>query len=121
MYLKRTAEEIFYFWAGLTQYVTMGMCFLSTCGISGELFRLFFPLKKTKSVMISRTSLKEEYVVEVKGKVTEREQGTENANIKTGNIEVNASDLTILSSSKALPFRISEKANGFWRGYLGWS
>jgi aspartyl-tRNA synthetase len=55
-------------------------------------------------------SLKEEYVVQVRGKVALREKGTENPNLKSGDIEVFAVDLEILSFSRALPFKISEKA-----------
>jgi len=59
------------------------------------------------------TSLKEEYVVEVKGRVALREKGTENPNLRTGSLEVLASDLTIYSESKMLPFQITEKAMVF--------
>jgi aspartyl-tRNA synthetase len=55
-------------------------------------------------------SLKEEYVVQVRGKVALRETGTENPNLKTGRVEVLALDLEILSVSRILPFKISEKA-----------
>lgn len=56
------------------------------------------------------SSLKEEYVVEVTGMVTTRARGTENPNIRTGEVEVVADTLTILSASRVLPFQISEKA-----------
>ena len=56
------------------------------------------------------TSLNEEYSIEVHGKVAVRETGTENPNLKTGDIEVFASDLTIFSKSRVPPFQISEKA-----------
>ena len=72
--------------------------------------QVVFSSEKNKECYDTAASLREEFVVEVKGKVAIREQGTENPNIKTGNIEVNASDISILSSSKLLPFRISEKA-----------
>jgi len=54
--------------------------------------------------------LRNEFCITVSGRVTERAQGTENPSIETGNIEVVATDLTILSQSRALPFSISEKA-----------
>lgn len=57
--------------------------------------------------------LKEEYVIEVAGKVALRENGTENPNLETGHIEIIATELNILSRSKALPFQISEKAMVF--------
>jgi len=56
------------------------------------------------------SSLKEEYVIQVKGKVALREKGTENPNLRTGHIEVLALELEILSPSRVLPFKISEKA-----------
>ena len=57
--------------------------------------------------------LKEEYVIQVRGAVAQRERDTENPNLDTGKIEVFANDLLIFSESKALPFRISEKAMVF--------
>ena len=59
------------------------------------------------------TSLKEEYVIEVRGKVCRRQKGTENPNLQTGDMEVFATNLTILSKSRTLPFQISEKAMVF--------
>jgi aspartyl-tRNA synthetase len=59
------------------------------------------------------TSLKEEYVVEVRGKVGRRQKGTENPNLETGDVEVFATHLEILSKAKTLPFLISEKAMVF--------
>jgi len=55
-------------------------------------------------------TLREEYVIQVRGKVSERGWGTENPNLKTGSVEVFADALTILSQSRPLPFKISEKA-----------
>ena len=72
--------------------------------------QVVFSSEKNKECYDIAASLREEFVVEVKGNVAIREQGTENPNIKTGNIEVNASYLKILSNSKTPPFRISEKA-----------
>jgi aspartyl-tRNA synthetase len=59
------------------------------------------------------SSLKEEYVIQVRGKVALRDKGTENPNLKTGDVEVFALELEILSLSKVLPFKISEKAMVF--------
>ncbi|MFV0387708.1 MAG: aspartate--tRNA ligase [Pyrinomonadaceae bacterium] len=50
-----------------------------------------------------------EYVVAVKGKVVEREEGTVNSKLPTGEIEVQVSKLLILNSAKTLPFEL-EKA-----------
>lgn len=57
--------------------------------------------------------LKEEYVIKVRGKVALRHKGTENPNISTGAIEVLADEMEVLSLSRTLPFKISEKAIAF--------
>ena len=57
--------------------------------------------------------LREEYVIEVRGKVALREKGTENSNLDTGDIEVFATEIVLLSTSNTLPFHISEKAMVF--------
>ena len=57
--------------------------------------------------------LKEEYVIEVRGKVALRRKGTENPNLRTGAIEVLAGEMEVLSFSRTLPFKISEKAIAF--------
>ncbi len=54
--------------------------------------------------------LKEEYVIQVQGKVRLREEGTQNPNLETGDIEVSAVGFQLLSRSTPLPFQISEKA-----------
>jgi aspartyl-tRNA synthetase len=52
--------------------------------------------------------LRNEFVLEVKGKVRLRPDGQYNPNLITGKIEVEATSLTILNRSKALPFPIDE-------------
>jgi aspartyl-tRNA synthetase len=59
------------------------------------------------------SGLKEEYVIKVRGKVAPRHKGTENPNLSTGTIEVLAEEIEVLSLSRTLPFKISEKAIAF--------
>ena len=51
-------------------------------------------------------SIKPESVISVSGKVVEREKGTENKELKTGNIEVNIESIDILSEAKELPMPV---------------
>lgn len=53
-------------------------------------------------------SLRSEYVIAVKGKVSGRPEGTINPNLKTGEIEVIASSLKILNESKTPPFPVED-------------
>ena len=50
--------------------------------------------------------LKSEYVIEVDGKIVERE--SKNLNISTGEIEVEVSNLEFINTSKEVPFAITE-------------
>lgn len=81
--------------------------------------QVVFSSENNKECYNRAISLKEEYVLEISGKVALRDKGTENPNIKTGDIEIIADDLKIISVSKALPFRISEKAMVFGEDFSG--
>ena len=51
-----------------------------------------------------------EYVVQVKGKV--RERSNRNPNLPTGDIEIEASELTVLNPSEVPPFTIEDQSDG---------
>ena len=52
--------------------------------------------------------LRSEYVIEVRGEIVERPTGTGNPDMQTGEIELHASDITILNRSLTPPFSIEE-------------
>lgn len=54
-------------------------------------------------------SLKNEYVIEVTGKIVERE--SKNTKIETGEIEVEVSKLVLINKSKEVPFAIQDETN----------
>src|SRR5437660_7400502 len=60
---------------------------------------------------IGETEVRNEYVVSIKGKVTRRPGGSENPKMATGEIEVVASDLEIISEAKTPPFEIQDDVN----------
>jgi len=51
-------------------------------------------------------NIKSESVISVSGKVTDRETGTENKDLKTGKIEINIESIDILSEAKELPMPV---------------
>ncbi|MFQ5427851.1 MAG: aspartate--tRNA ligase [Thermodesulfobacteriota bacterium] len=55
--------------------------------------------------------LRSEYVISVTGTVGLRPEGTENPGLKTGEVEVVAESLTVLSSSAPLPFVIEDETD----------
>lgn len=52
--------------------------------------------------------LKPESVIQVTGKVMERPDGTVNANLPTGEVEVNATELEVLNASETPPFPLDD-------------
>ena len=62
-----------------------------------------------KELFEEARKLKNEWVIKIAGKVAER--SSKNKNIPTGDIEVEAKNIEILSRSKQLPFEIDETGN----------
>jgi len=55
--------------------------------------------------------VRSEYVLAVRGKVRPRPEGTVNPNMRTGQVEVLAEELTVLNTAKTPPFHHDEYAN----------
>ena len=55
--------------------------------------------------------LRNEYVIQVGGKVSRRPQGTDNSRLPTGEVEVLAGSLKIFNASKTPPFYINEEVD----------
>lgn len=62
-----------------------------------------------KAVYEQAQKLKDESVIQVFGKVSAREEGTKNPNLKTGDIEVIASDMIIHNICQVLPFPLEDE------------
>jgi aspartyl-tRNA synthetase len=77
------------------------------------IIQVVFDPQKDKASYDSASLIREEYVIEVRGRVTLRDKTAQNPTLKTGQIEILANDLKILSKSKTVPFQISEKAMVF--------
>ena len=54
--------------------------------------------------------LRGEYVVAVKGEVFSRSEGTHNAKLATGDVEVHVHEILILNDAKTLPFELEKPA-----------
>ena len=73
--------------------------------------QLIFDEERTqKDVLDMAASLGREFVIQVKGTVIERE--SKNPNMPTGEIEILASELTILNASILPPFSIEDETDG---------
>lgn len=56
-------------------------------------------------------ALRSEYCIAITGEVEPRPAGSENPNLSSGEIEVNVTELKVLSASEALPFQVEDASS----------
>jgi aspartyl-tRNA synthetase len=83
-----------------------GVIFVDMRDREGLLQVVFDP--DSKEVFSEAERLRGEFVIQVKGNVRSRPAGTVNANLKSGQVEVLARELTVLNRSEPLPFQLDE-------------
>ncbi|MFC2068842.1 OB-fold nucleic acid binding domain-containing protein [Chloroflexota bacterium] len=83
------------------------LTFIDLRDITGKIQIVFNP-EISKSCHDIASSMRHEYVIQVSGKVTLRPQGTENPGFPTGDVEIIASNVSILNPSKTPPFYIND-------------
>ena len=71
---------------------------------------IFDENRTSKDILEKAKSLGREYVIQVKGKVIERE--SKNPNMPTGEIEILVTELTILNEAQLPPFTIEDETDG---------
>jgi len=71
--------------------------------------QVIFNPKTSRSVQEKAKELRDEFVVAVSGNVVKRPKGTENKELSTGAIEVQAKELEIVSRCEPLPLEVSGK------------
>jgi len=87
-----------------------GMIFIDLRDRSG-LVQVVFNADEGKDLLEKAEKLRAEYIVEVTGNVVERLEGAVNPNMATGEIEIVATELTIVNKSKTPPFEITDNLN----------
>lgn len=87
-----------------------GMVFVDLRDRSG-LLQIVFSDKGSEAALQVADSLRTEYVIEVSGQVVARKEGQENPDMKTGYVELLATDIKVLNKAKTPPFEINEQAN----------
>ena len=86
-----------------------GVIFIDLRDREGLLQVVFDPDRA--EIFAAAERIRSEYVLAVKGVVRQRPAGTTNANMRTGQIEVLAQELTVLNRSETPPFHHDENAN----------
>lgn len=85
-----------------------GLIFIDLRDITG-IVQVVFSTDISGDAHLMAGDIRQEYVIEVEGRVEKRPDGTENPGIPTGEIEVRAGSLIILNQCKALPFQLDEE------------
>jgi aspartyl-tRNA synthetase len=84
-----------------------GLIFIDLRDRWGAVQIVFNPTQATQA-HATASELRSEYVVRVKGKVGRRPKGSENPRMPTGDVEVTASELEVISTAKTPPFQIED-------------
>lgn len=85
-----------------------GLIFVDVRDREGVVQVVFNPDFSKEALAIAER-IRSEYVVEIKGTVTKRDEETINPKIKTGQVEVQASEITIINKSDTPPFSINDE------------
>jgi aspartyl-tRNA synthetase len=72
--------------------------------------QLAFNLEENADLCMQARKLGREFVIQAKGTIIER--ASKNANLPTGDIEIQVSELTILNAAKTPPFTIEDETDG---------
>lgn len=87
-----------------------GLIFIDLRDREGVVQIVFNPDFSKEALAIAET-IRSEYVIEVHGKVTMRDEAVINPKIKTGKVEVQVSEVTIINKSETPPFQIEAETD----------
>ncbi|HDG9387839.1 TPA: aspartate--tRNA ligase [Staphylococcus aureus] len=85
-----------------------GLIFVDLRDREGIVQVVFNPAFSEEALKIAET-VRSEYVVEVQGTVTKRDPETVNPKIKTGQVEVQVTNIKVINKSETSPFSINEE------------
>jgi len=83
-----------------------GVIFLDLRDREGLVQVVFAP--ENKAIFAIAETVRNEYVLQIKGKVHNRLAGTVNTNLRTGEIEIVGAEITVLNRAETTPFPIDE-------------
>ncbi|ARQ07243.1 aspartate--tRNA ligase [Macrococcoides canis] len=87
-----------------------GLIFIDLRDREGVVQIVFNPDFSKEALAVAET-IRSEYVIEVHGKVTMRDEAVINPKIKTGKVEVQVSEVTIINKSETPPFQIEAETD----------
>ncbi|WP_026585325.1 aspartate--tRNA ligase [Bacillus sp. J33] len=87
-----------------------GLIFIDLRDRTGIVQVVFNP-EVSPEALAAAEKVRNEFVLDIEGKVIAREEGTINENIETGRIEIHAEKITIINEAKTPPFVIDNKTD----------
>src|SRR5690625_3309870 len=87
-----------------------GLIFIDLRDRTGVVQVVFNPDHSSKALEIA-DSVRSEYVIEITGEIVKRDEKTVNPLLKTGTIEVLATDITVLNKAKTPPFMLEDETD----------
>jgi aspartyl-tRNA synthetase len=87
-----------------------GLIFIDLRDRSGIVQVVFNPEVNPEAHTLAH-KVRNEFVLQIKGKIRKRPEGTENPTLATGQVEVIAEELRILNECKSLPFMIEDETD----------
>ncbi|HEY4553127.1 MAG TPA: aspartate--tRNA ligase [Bacillaceae bacterium] len=84
-----------------------GLIFIDLRDRTGIVQAVFNP-EVSMEALETAEKIRNEYVVDVRGTVVARDEGTINENLKTGKIEIRVSEVTIINEAKTPPFILED-------------
>ncbi|WP_394137517.1 aspartate--tRNA ligase [Cytobacillus oceanisediminis] len=87
-----------------------GLIFIDLRDRTGIVQVVFNP-EVSPEALAAAEKVRNEFVLDIEGKVIAREEGTVNENLKTGRIEIQAEKISIINEAKTPPFMIDNKAD----------
>ncbi|MCJ7839935.1 aspartate--tRNA ligase [Lederbergia sp. NSJ-179] len=87
-----------------------GLIFIDLRDRTGIVQIVFNPDISKEALEIAE-KVRNEYVLDIQGQVVKREDSTINPNIKTGEIEVLVSNITVINEAKTPPFAIEDRSD----------
>lgn len=85
-----------------------GLIFIDVRDREGRTQTVFDPSDLPKEIFKQAEELRSECVVQISGEVRRRPEGTNNAKIPTGEVEVIAKGLEVLNTAEVLPFSVDD-------------
>ena len=84
-----------------------GMIFIDLRDRAG-IVQVVFNSERSQDAFSIAESIRSEFVVEITGKVVNRQEGTVNSELPTGDVEIEAQTISILNKAKTPPFDIQD-------------